>query len=277
MTRFIRRGFYAMFAFVICSCGLATNTADMLLEVKKSNGMQERLAEYIQQTKNLTAEIERLNSEIAYGIHLQTLSLALAGMFAPENTEVLSPVPFGMMPYAETYAHEATEEELIRTIDLLLKRVYFTPNSYPKVRQVSLMAMGLLSSFAEDDKVNAIFSDNIKRPGLYEEASGVLGVCRYHFTRDYLLIPIYENSDLQNVNTLRKGVYYFERMTELVRSPYAKHFVFALPSLGIDMWTVNIEDLRLVGSRAEHKFSQKLTGTEVQTLEVKKLLKKFDV
>lgn len=61
-------------------------------------------------TRSLPARKDATNASI----HKQTLLVALNDMLSDQNSQYLAPVPTGMLPGGQTFAEEATAEEIVK-------------------------------------------------------------------------------------------------------------------------------------------------------------------
>jgi hypothetical protein len=90
-------------------------TADMRTSTA---AMNEKMNETIQAIAETNRKMEKVNS----AIHKQTLVVALTEMMKPEHTRYLFP-PTGMMPAGQTFADEATSDEIVQLIYVTLKDI----------------------------------------------------------------------------------------------------------------------------------------------------------
>lgn len=250
----MRAAVTAWLALTLAGCGIQKAAEDTLDAVRISNETQKQLL---------------------HGIHLQTLSISLEKMLSPENTEVLHP-PLRMMPFAATFAAEATSRELIETIHTLWMEARLAPPEQEKVRRVSVVAMSALSAFASRDAVRSLFRSEIEEGGLYEETACALGAARWGFIRDYLLGSILENAKVLNLGTLRRAADLFESLKELALGGHAERLRLEIASLGVDI-AVEPGALRALGRRAKRRFVAELPPETLAIAETQALLGSFDV
>lgn len=265
---------------LLAGCGIQEVAEDTLDAVGKGNETQQKLLQYMRKTHELTRRIEGLNGDIADGIHRQTLAVSLAGMLNPENTKVLNP-PFRMMPFAETFAKEATEDELVQTFYVLLQEVKFAPAEYEQVRMVSLVAMSALAAFCPTEKFHRILELQIDGRGTYEETAYAMGACRFFFIQNLLIRPNLDASASLNRGILRETVRQLKNMSQLVLHPKVKQMVLKVKSLNIEFFVDPSQlDLGHEGSLlqiAHRRFLGEggLSSDELTDPEVQQLLKWF--
>jgi hypothetical protein len=80
--------------------------------------MNEKMNDTIHAIAETNRKMEKVNS----AIHKQTLVVALTEMMKSENTQYLFP-PTGMMPAGQTFADEATSDEVVQLVYVTLKDI----------------------------------------------------------------------------------------------------------------------------------------------------------
>lgn len=250
-------------SLLLSGCGLpkmlektGKNTEEMLQNVEAGNELQQ--------------QILAANNEIVKGIHKQTLAVSLENMFKPENTAQLRP-PTRMMPFAHTFANEATANEIIETQHVLISDAYYGDILNFKSRLTSLVGAGAIAGFTSMDKTRHIFRNHVENPGEYEETAYRFAMVRYLFIRDALFLPIVEKVKYLNVQNLRKLVDYFFSLKHLANLPYQGRFEIDIPDLFVNE-TLNPTEIGTLASRAKQRFQNKLKPSELARQEVKDLL-----
>lgn len=137
-------------------------------------------------------------------IHKQTLLLALNDMLKPENSTYLYPAPTGMMPGGETFAQEATAEELAKLGFLFLKEIdevspddseKLADGTWPPVlvakidhdKVVKFVGLQVIMGFAPQKTVEELVQTQIVAGGRYRKATLALLMLRASFINDLLL------------------------------------------------------------------------------------------
>jgi hypothetical protein len=254
------------FAVVLSSCGikeLAEETRDEVkktnTEVTKTNEAVERTNEGVtktyqsvdeleakmdllhKETQRLLALIVELNRGMAKtnaAVHLQTLTIALQQLVSAETTESLE-VPVRMFPYAETFAREASAHELLQTFHVFLKDATLgyadgeKPNEKDlriRGRMISLIGASLMATFAPEEKVEEILTDEIEKKGRFQDTAYAFALLRYEGTQNYLLGSVLKTQTV-NVETLKTAVEHYRIMKTIAEKPYVAELKLNVPKL----------------------------------------------
>jgi len=266
--------FLATSIFLVSGCGLERLARETKNEVVVSNQTQRDLLEYMRKTHMLTEQLRDLTTKMEQGVHLQILTVSLEQMFNPTNTAVLAP-PTRMMPYAESFAKEATEDELIRIIHVLWQDAYSKPKYLKESGQTSLVGLSTIAALTPEAKARNILHLQIEERGRFEDAAYVFALARYAFTRDYLFHSTIEGMKYLNKGALRDCTQHFSVMKYLSELPYADRFELNLPSLDIEE-KLDPKELRLLARKAKRRFENGLDQQTLGTVEVQELLKTFE-
>lgn len=263
-------GMVICFTLLLGGCGAVTDTRDL---VQKGNQTQSDILDGVERTAELTSKMKEILGKTENVIHLQMLSVAWQGMISPDNVGSLNP-PTRMMPFAEAFATEATQDELIRVVHLLLTDAMMSTASQ-EFRMVSLVALSSIAGFTSLEKTKAILRSQIEMNGKYQSTAHVFGVVRHDFIRDYLFNPIIETSKFLNVATLYEAVSQFNNLKHLAALPYVNTLELKIPSLSV---VTKLEPalLKSLGRKAKRRFIEKMDLLDLQTSEVKDLLRVFD-
>ncbi len=188
-----------------------------------------------EQTTKLNKGMDKTND----AVHRQVLVISLQQLTAPENTESLH-TPARMLPFANTFAEEATTEELIKEFHTLWTDVQFggettnvpaTPEDVRlKSRNVAYRAASAIAAMTTDEKFAEIVRTNIVMQSRFEETAYAFALCRYEFTSEYLFKPVVEKTKKLNLDALRKAVGYYRSMKTVAQSPYTAQMSFDIAS-----------------------------------------------
>lgn len=248
-------------------CGIASMAQHTVDGIDKTNAQ-------LQKTNELTAQMKEILDETQGAIHLQVLTIAFQQLLSPDNTQVLVP-PLRMMPYAETFADEATEDELIRSVHILLQEAILAPPEMKNYRMVDLMALSAIAGFSSMDKTKGILETQVEEKGRYEGTAYVFALSRYNFIRDFLFSPLVENTQYLNTGALKEASDNFLALKHIASLPYVGSLVLQIPSLGVDS-KLEPTQLTLLGKKAKRNFLSKLGQSDLASPEVQKQLKSFD-
>ena len=207
-------------------CGIANMAQHTVDGIDKTNAQ-------LQKTNELTAQMKDILDETQGAIHLQVLTIAFQQLLSPDNTQVLVP-PLRMMPYAQTFADEATEDELIRSVHILLQEAILAPPEMKNYRMVDLMALSAIAGFSSMDKTKGILATQVEQKGRYEGTAYVFALSRYNFIRDFLFSPLVENTQYLNTGALKEASDDFLALKQIAGLPYVASLVLQIPSLGVD-------------------------------------------
>lgn len=260
---------------LLAGCGIQETTEKTLGAVEVSNETQKQLLEHTQELKRITELMQGMMASVEHGIHLQTLSTSLEKLLSPEATAILNP-PLRMMPFASTFAGEATEHELIQTVHTLFTEAQVAPPEHELTRRVSLVAMSALSAFASLEKTRGIFLSHIEEHGRFEETALAMGAARFAFIRDYLLGSILENAKVLNVGLLREASTQFVSLRHLVDVPYAARLELSIPALAVEM-KVSATEMQTLGRKAKRRFTKELPPEVLALPTVKEWMAVFEM
>lgn len=240
-----------LIALLVCSgllvgCGIAKDAEDTLKEVKKTNDQMQTTNDKITQTNTA---IEKTNR----AVHLQTLSVAKEHLLSEENTQ--NPlVPTGLTPDAKIFAMEATTEELIQTFHTLLTDAMKGDNKVleyiglrPHARLVRFMAASAIAALTPKDKYNKLYEEQITNEGKYYDTMKAFILCRYSFTRQYLLEPVFDATLIAttkdkegksipaprtpNLELLRDAVEQLNTLKGIAALPFARDLSVTVPQV----------------------------------------------
>jgi len=217
------------------------------------------------QTTNLNKGMNKTND----AVHRQILVIALKELTSPENTESLH-TPARMLPFANTFAEEATPEELIKEFHTLWTDVQYggeTTNSPAtaedvrlKGRNVAYRAASALAAMTTDEKFAEIVRTNIMLQSRFEETAYAFALCRYEFTSEYLFKPVVEKTKKLNLDALRKAVGYYRSMKQIASSTYT-----AQMSFDVALFKEEVQDGKKVVVDAKIEFNDGERGAKAKS------------
>ncbi len=198
---------------LLSSCGIEDATKQTLAQVQQSNLTQ---------------------SAILLAAHRQTLNTAYTNMLSPDNTLFLNP-PTQMMPFAQTFADEATADELVQVEYVLLNTVQLPAQgtetaAQTQDRMVSFAAFTTLAGLTQKPKFDALLSQQVEQGGRYYDTVSSMAAARYSFILNVLFTPLVERSTTLTVGSLQEAVTRFNAMRALVYLPYASQMTLVNPN-----------------------------------------------
>lgn len=230
---------------ILSLLGFALVGCDAMDAVQATKAMPEKMDQSLAQIEKSNRGITRTND----AIHKQKLLLALDDMFKPQNTRYLVP-PTGMLPGGETFALEATTDELTKMAFVWLREVEKmlpddsargSDGKFPAAlaaevdhqKMVKLMALevvaGLLPQSSPVDEngiptgptsVDELIEKVVNRGGRYESTVYSILMARAIFIKDILIDPLFE----EKVTNLGKFEEIYARaanLDSLARLPFA--------------------------------------------------------
>lgn len=210
-----------IFSAVLSACG-----ADKAIQA--TNSMPEKMEE-------MTRKMDETNE----AVRLQKVVLAKQGMEDPENARIIFPVPFGIMPYAEKFAENATDGEIIAQLYLYLKEVnegIYPPKIDAEGNEVELNPAEIqeinfaklhkfvlaqaISGFLAQKRVERIVQNEIYNDGRFQKTALEMLMMRYRFLRDVLLSSSLLSGTAESVGVIVDAVKYLTQMDWVARRPY---------------------------------------------------------
>jgi len=169
-------------------------------------------------------------------IHLQVLQGALNDMFDSKHTQYLSP-PYGMMTGGKTFADNASENELMAEIDLLLKQIdgeqpdasLMVGGKWPDDvvasvdhdKTVKLFAVMIIGAFASQDMVNQVVNTEILSGGLYSDTASSFLEARSLGIHDIMLEGQLLTKPLDDPEKLTQAVDYAQDLDDIAALPFS--------------------------------------------------------
>lgn len=257
----------SLFLLLSVSCSIEDTTRATKSAVDKTNETSTNIFDQVKRTADLTEELKAILQKTDGVLHLQTLTVALQGLLAAENTQLLNP-PLRMMPFAEAFSREATLTELIKCVHLLALDVKLSPPEAKKTRIISLVALSALAAFTDPNKFQGVITFQIENHGVYEETAYLMALARYNFIRDYFLLGPLENATLLNKSNLREAVFNFSNLKFISNLPYVALLKLDIPILEVNS-QVDPKEIGLVARKVKRRFTEMLSKQDLNDEEVK--------
>lgn len=168
-------------------------------------------------------------------IHKQTLLVALNDMLSDQNSQYLAPVPTGMLPGGQTFAEEASAEEIVKLAYVYLQEINEiqpddsqrqTDGHFPAAlitrmdhqKMAKLSALEVIAGLAPQATIDTLIENEVNSGGRYEDTAYSVLMCRALFLRDIMLNESLFRLPLRNIGTIDEAVKqtgYLERLAEL--------------------------------------------------------------
>lgn len=175
-------------------------------------------------TKNLVAQSDRRLADIEHKTAIMELKRDL---FAPENTEILVPVPFKMMPYGKKLAENLTAQEAVQFALLMMAEVREDQDLgarseavFDHQKQVNLTALKVVSGFLPLTTMQEIIGRYIVSPSEYLESASAILVFRARFINDILIGNKILDKKIDSSGMIQAGIENGENLERISRLPY---------------------------------------------------------
>jgi hypothetical protein len=264
---------------VLAGCGMSDKLDVIRDRINVGDDTQVSILGQVSRTGDISDKVRGLTDDVRgltqKGMHAQTLGVALQGMFSPENTQQSSAQspPMAMIPFAQTFAQEATEDEAVQIFDLLRHEALDTGTGIvPRTQAiVALFGLGFIAGQIPLDRFMNILATHVDNKGSYEETCYFAGEARYLFLRDGLFTPITQQAKIQNLGTLRAAVGHFRSMKRLARLTYSKKFAIVIPAMFVNN-VFNPGEVTTLGAQAQAQFKTMLDPDVYNSPEAQALL-----
>jgi hypothetical protein len=211
-------------------------------------------------TADMDAGMKKTNA----AIHDQQLMIPLKEMENKDNWDVLTPIPFKILPYGKKFAEAATAEELIELSYKYLKQIGEASltagmdndgNDIPynkttleyknavREKQALLTIVQVLAGFAPQATVNLMIEKYLYGVGeagslRYEKTAYQFLYLRYIFIHDVLIESSLTSEPLSNVGMVEQAIIYTQQLDQIAREPFGDRVVLNLaPSLYVSVCT----------------------------------------
>jgi hypothetical protein len=203
------------FAITLTGCGAINGT------MNATEQMPAKMDDTIGQMKRTNETVEQ-----------QPVEIALEKMLDPQNGVALNPIPFDIMPYAETFGKYATTDQIVKIVYLWMQKLNMrvpdqaspTPDqvaTFNQQQNQTFYALESICGLLPDDKVEQIVHDEIVGAGRFKNAALQMLMLRVRFIRDVLIHASLLSEPIDNVGKLEYGVNYANSIDYIARLPFA--------------------------------------------------------
>jgi hypothetical protein len=182
---------------------------------------------------DMPGKIEETNQQIKStneGVRMQTLNTALSNMYAPENTEHLSPA-VRMFTYAQAFAQAAHTDELVElTHETLAEIANLGSNenldaagkaALDHEKQARLQGMEAIAGLTPQDKVSQIIAEQISNGGgVYQDDACAFLVLRALYIKTVTFDGDISTKSISNVSFLQNAVTQAEDLQYITSLPF---------------------------------------------------------
>lgn len=182
-------------------------------------------------------------------VEQEPVAIALEKMQDPQNGLALTPIPFDIMPWAETFGKYASNDQIIKIVYLWVQKLNqrAIEASPPTADQIAafnhqqlqtLYALESVCGLLSDEKVQQIVADQITGAGRFQKAAMQMLMLRVIFIRDVMVHASLLSDPLDNAGKLEFGVNYANSIEYVARLPFAADisvdiFGFLSPMTGV--------------------------------------------
>lgn len=197
------------------------------------------------------AQIVKTNQEMGKttdAIHKQILLLSLQDMLRPENSKYLLP-PMGMLAGGETFAKEATAEELVKLAYVWIQEVVKAqPEDLETLgekgladllheKMVKLTALQVIAGLAPQATIESMVKDQILEGGRYEATTYSVLMSRALFIKSFLLDEslMSGSEKLDNLGKLEEATERTAQLDYLARLQFANKISLEIKVSSVDL------------------------------------------
>ncbi len=195
------------------ACSKMNATLDMPEKMDQTNAKMDATFEQIKKTNN--------------AVHLQALMIALDKIDDVENFDKMFPVPMTVLPFAQTFAEEATAKELVELAYVWIKHISQVAPLEDlddagkiklfKEKRVYLSGLAAISGFIPDKVVEEIVKHDIDGLSRFEKTALQLLALRAWFIRDAMLKESILSETIPNADTLAEAIKYMDKIDYILR------------------------------------------------------------
>jgi hypothetical protein len=200
-----------------------------MAQMQSSMGsLNDKMDKTIQAIAETNRKMEKVNS----AIHKQTLVAALTEMMKPENTAYLFP-PTGMMPAGQTFAEEATSNEIVQMIYVTLKdidevqpdsapsRSRQTPEEMDHDKLAKFTSLEVIAGLMPQTSVEEAVTTEINNGGRYDMTVYQLLMLRTLFIKSILIEEDLFAGKLDDLGKIQEAITRVTQLDWIVRLPFA--------------------------------------------------------
>jgi hypothetical protein len=162
----------------------------------------------------------------------EPVAIALQDMLDPQYGVALSPIPFDIMPFAQTFGKYASTDQIIQIVYLWMQKLnertigVDTPTAdqiaaFTPQQNQTYYALEAICGLLPDAKVQQIVLEQITGAGRYQTSATQMLMLRVRFIRDVLINASLLSEPIDNVGKLETGVGYANSIDDIARLPYA--------------------------------------------------------
>ncbi|MFL5812903.1 MAG: hypothetical protein ACJ763_04950 [Bdellovibrionia bacterium] len=188
--------------------------------------MNDKMNETIHAIAETNRKMEKVNS----AIHKQTLVVALTEMMKSENTQYLFP-PTGMMPAGQTFADEATSDEVVQLVYVTLKDIdEVQPQTTLSAKEAEDLDHKKLSKFTSLEVIAGLMSQEsveeavrheIKGGGRYDTTVYKLLMLRTLLVKSILIEEDLFSVKLDDLGKIQEAIKRISELDWIARLPFA--------------------------------------------------------
>lgn len=209
---------------------MRTSTSEMN---DKMNGMNKSTAEMNEKMTSTIKAIDATNKKmekVNSAIHKQTLVVALNEMMKPENTQYLFP-PTGMMPAGQTFADEATSDEVVQLVYVTLKDIdevqpqrRFTAQETADLDHSKLSkftSLEVIAGMMSQDNIEDAVQTEIRAGGRYDNTVYQTLMIRTLFIKSILIDEDLFAEKLDDLGKIQEAITRVSNLDWIARLPFA--------------------------------------------------------
>jgi PBP1b-binding outer membrane lipoprotein LpoB len=224
-------------AGVLVGCGKLNGTMDATQQ------MPDKMDQTFQQIKTTNDQMKTTNDTVKQ----EPVAIALEKLQDPANGSNLLPIPFDLMPWAETFGQYASTDQVIKIVYLWVQKLNTTtldiPNPTDADKAVfnqrlmqTFMSLESVCGLLPDDKVQQIVKEQIGDEGRFQTTAMQMLMLRVRFLRDVMINSSLLSEPIDNAGKLEQGIAYANSIEYVARLPYANKIsvdiVGFLPPIG---------------------------------------------
>ena len=183
-------------------------------------------------------------------VRKQAVQVSLDEMLKPENGKDLDPVPFHIMPFAESFGEYATPDETVKLAYLWIKLINEMPYTGDAADTNAVMAYNLhklqifsalesVCGLLPQAKVDQIIANEIDTNGRFAGTAKQVLFLRAYFLNHVMLDASLLSEPLDNVGKLEKAIEYADSIDRIARLPFAKEIGIKITGFKNDMLTID--------------------------------------
>jgi hypothetical protein len=200
---------------------------DKMDDMRKSTA---EMNDKMNQTIHAIAETNRKMEKVNSAIHKQTLVVALTEMMKPENSQYLFP-PTGMMPAGQTFADEATSDEVVQLVYVTLKDIdEVQPQATLSAKEMEELdhkkqskftSLEVIAGLMSQDSIEEAVKNEIKAGGRYDTTVYKLLMLRTLLVKSILVEEDLFSVKLDDLGKIQEAIKRVSELDWIARLPFA--------------------------------------------------------